>query len=125
MPPLLELIKDKDNSLRMAKKKDYVLWKEAKRLRNDCTKRLRNARAEYIKENLEANQGNSKRNWSNIHDILPNVKKKSARNFTLYDFENDKDVDSKHTSNFINDFFINIGLKLERNKTSSFWIVFF
>ena len=62
IPPLLELIKDKDNALKMAKrKKDAALWKEAKLLRNNCTKRLRNARADYIKENLENNQGNSKK----------------------------------------------------------------
>ena len=47
---LIELIKDKDHALRRAKKrKDPQLWKEAKRLRNNCIKRLRDARAEYIR----------------------------------------------------------------------------
>ena len=49
--PSFKLIKD--NALRKAKrKKDLALWKEAKLLRNDYTQSLRNARADYIKENL-------------------------------------------------------------------------
>ena len=115
-PPLLELIKDKDNALKKAKrKKDEHLWKEAKRLRNDCTKRLRNARADYIKENLDNNKGNSKKFWKNIQNILPNKKNKSSTTFDLHDYENDNPIDSKDTANFINDFFVNIGPNLAKN----------
>ena len=61
-PPLLELIKDKDNAMKRAKKrKDPELWKLAKSLRNNCTKRIREARANFIKENLNNNLGNSKK----------------------------------------------------------------
>ena len=115
-PPLLELIKDKDNALKKAKrKKDETLWKEAKRLRNDCTKRLRNARADYIKENLENNQGNPKKFWKNIQNILPNKKKKSTVTFDLYNSKADKQVDNKQTADFINDFFVSIGPNLSKN----------
>ena len=58
---LIEIIKDKDSALKRAKKSKYpVLWMEAKRLRNNCTKRLRDARADFIKENLNKNQVNQK-----------------------------------------------------------------
>ena len=117
-PPLLELIKDKDNALRKAKRKnDENLWKEAKRLRNDCTKRLRNARAEYIKENLENNQGNSKKFWKNIQDIIPNKKNKCSATFDLHDHVTDTSIDVKDTADFINDFFVNIGHNLARDNT--------
>ena len=114
-PPLLELIKDKDSALRKAKrKKDEQLWKEAKRLRNDCTKRLRKARADYIKESLDNNQGNSKKFWKNIQNILPNKKHKTVTTFDLYDFTNEIPIEQNKTADFINDFFINIGPNLAR-----------
>ena len=46
--PLIELIKDKDKALKNAKKRknDENLWKQAKRIRNICTNRLRKAKAD-------------------------------------------------------------------------------
>ena len=85
-PPLIELIKDKDIAIKQAKKgNDPVLWGNAKRLRNTCTNRLRKARADFIKENLENNMGNSKKFWKNIQDVLPNKKGKSKGSFDLQD----------------------------------------
>ena len=75
MAPLIELIKDKDYAMKVAKKRgDPNLWAEAKRLRNICTNRLRKARADYIKENLENNFGNCEKFWKNIQTVLPNKK---------------------------------------------------
>ena len=120
-PPLLELIKDKDKALKKAKRKNKEnLWNEAKRLRNDCTKRLRNARADYIKENLENSQGNSKRFWKNIQNVLPNNKNKTSDTFDLYDLENDVPVEHNGTADFINNFFTNIGPKLAM-KNNDVW----
>ena len=74
-PPLLELIKDKDYAMKIAKRRgDPELWKIAKTLRNRCTKRLRKARVDYIKENFDTNMGNSKKFWKNIQEVLPNRK---------------------------------------------------
>ena len=69
---LIELIKDKDYALKRAKKsKDPLLWAESKRLRNNCTKKLRDARADYIKDNLDNNTGNQKKFWKKeIRPIL-------------------------------------------------------
>ena len=114
-PPLLELIKDKDNALRKAKRrKDDNLWNEAKRLRNICTSRLRKARADYIKENLDNNQGNSKKFCKNIQNILPNKKNKTPNTFDLFDFNNEAIIDNNKTADFINEFFVNIGPNLAR-----------
>ena len=64
---LIELIKDRDSRFKRAKRrKDPQLWNEAKRLRNNCIKRLREAKADYIKENLENNIGNQKKFWQNM-----------------------------------------------------------
>ena len=116
--PLIELIKDKDYAMKLAKKRrDPNLWAEAKRLTNICTNRLRKARADYIKENLENDFGNSKNFWKNIQNVLPNKKKKSAGNFDLYDNTNNKDISNDETANYINNFFVNIGPNLAKKHT--------
>ena len=113
-PQLIELIKDKDHAIKKAKRKnkDPNLWKQAKQLRNTCTKRVRNARAEYIQENLENNLGNSKKFWKNIQNVLPNKKNGSKVTFDLYDKETKSPVQATNTANYINDFSTGIGPKL-------------
>ena len=69
---LLELIKDKDTLLKHARKrKDKQLWIKATRYRNHCVKRLRDAKADFIKHNLDNNMGDQKKFWKNIQDVLP------------------------------------------------------
>ena len=112
-PPLLELIKDKDNAMRRAKRRNSPeLWKIAKRLRNNCTKRLREARADFIKENLDNNVGNSKKIWKNIQEVIPNSNSKNKNSFDLFDKEKNTMVDHSDTANYINEFFTGIGPKL-------------
>ena len=54
-------------------------------IRNRCINRVRKAPADYIKEKLENNIGNSKRIWQNIQEVLPNKGNKSMPLFDLYD----------------------------------------
>ena len=113
-PALLVLIKDKDHALKLAKKRnDPELWKVAKTIRNRCTKRLRQARADFIKENLDNNMGNSKKFWKNIQEVLPNKKLKSNNTINLFDGEKNEIVDPNHVANYINTFFTGIGPKLQ------------
>ena len=110
--PLIELIKDKDNALKKAKKKkDGELWKQAKTLRNTCTNRLRQAKADYIKNNLNNNQNNPKKFWKNIQEIFPS-KMKNKGNIILTDSDTDGTIEMDNVADYINDFFINIGPKL-------------
>ena len=111
--PLIELIKDKDKAIKNAKKhkNNPQLWKTAKTIRNSCTNRLRKARADFIKENLENNKGNSKKFWKNIQDVLPKNKNKSKVSFELVDADDGPILD-EHTADYINSFFVNIGPKL-------------
>ena len=112
-PPLLELIKDKDNAMKRAKRRnDPELWKIAKSLRNRCTKRLRQARADFIKESLDNNMGNSKKFWKNIQEVLPNKNSNSSGSFCLFDTGKNEMIDPGDTANYINEFFTNIGPKL-------------
>ena len=105
-PQLIELIKDKDLALKRAKKsKNPVLWREAKRIRNNCTKRLRDARAEFMRHNLDNNLGNQKKFWRNIQDVLPN-KNSSSANIQLKDKNTNTLIEEKDTASYINDFFV-------------------
>ena len=111
--PLIELIKDKDYVLKQAKKiNNPQLWSVAKRLRNYCTNRLRKARADFIKENLENNAGNSRKFWKNIQEVLPNKKENSKGIFDLFDSNTNKDIPNEKKADFINEYFVNIGPKL-------------
>ena len=117
-PPLLELIKDKDSAMKKAKRKgDPELWKIAKDLRNRCTKRLREARAEYIKDKLKNNMGNSKKFWKNIQEVLPNKKSKDC-SFNLFESEKGEMVKPEKTADFINEYFTGIGPKLAQQYNS-------
>ena len=110
-PPLIELIKDKDKILKKAKKKktDENLWNQAKR--NMCTNRLRKAKADYVKSNLNNNQNNPKKFWKNIQEIFPQ-KSKNNKNIILTDMDTDQTFESEKVADYINDFFTNIGPKL-------------
>ena len=114
-PQLLELIKDKDHALKKAKKKkDPELWKNAKRLRNNCTKRLRDARAEFIKDRMDQNMGDSKKFWKNIQEVIPNKKSNNRNIFNLLDISTKEMIESEKTADFINDYFTNIGPNLAK-----------
>ena len=108
-PELIELIKDKDRALKTAKKrKDPELWIVAKRLRNTCTRRLRQARADFISENLNNNAGCPKKFWQNIQGLLPS-KKTGVSDIHLIDDNTKEEVPHEWTASYINEYFVNIG----------------
>ena len=114
-PHLIELIKDKDLALKRAKKsKNPNSWADARHIRNSCTRRLREARAEFIRQNLDNNVGNQKQFWRNIQDVLPNSKSKTE-NIKLINKDMGTPIEEKDTSKFINDFFVNIGPNLAKH----------
>ena len=100
---------------RAKKRKDKQLWIEAKRLRNHCIRWLREAKAEYIKENLNNNIGDQKKFWKNIQDVLPSKKKSGNSIIKLVDKNSGKQIDVDDTAAYINDFFVNIGPSLAKN----------
>ena len=111
-PDLIELIKDKDRALKLAKKRrDPDLWTEAKRLRNTCTRRLRQARADFISDNLNNNIGNQKKFWKTIQNLLPN-KKMGNSDIHLVNDTTMSEIKEEGTAEYINDYFINIGPNL-------------
>ena len=90
-----------------------ILWTQAKRIRNICTNRLRKAKADYVRSNLDNNQNNPKKFWKHIQDVFP-TKSKSNRNIVLTDLDTNKEIDSDKVADYINDFFTNIGPNLAK-----------
>ena len=80
-------------------------------MRNNCTRRLRQARADYISDNLNNNIGNQKKFWKNIQSLLPNDKLGNS-DIHLVDDITKLEINNEHSATYINDFFMNIGPKL-------------
>ena len=113
---ILELIKDKDKLLRRAKNRNNENdWHLAREARNNANLQIRHAKANFIQENLNINQNNSKKFWQNIHDILPNSKKKNSGKISLKDSNFNFILDDKLMANTLNNYFTTIGPSLAAN----------
>ena len=115
---LLEEIKDKDVALRRAKRsKNEEHWAIARRLRNNCLKNIRTAKADFIRDQISENKQDPKKFWNSINKLLPgNVKNK--QNISLKD-DNQVEIDSEETADFMNQYFATIGTKLAQGFTGS------
>ena len=91
----------------------------SKRIRNRCNKRIKNAKADFIKENLENNIGNQKKFWKTIQEVIPAKQSKGNKPMIkLIDKSSGNPVPEINTASFINDFFVNIGPNLAKNCNS-------
>ena len=108
----IEAIKDKDRLLKKAKRtRSEQDWEIARRARNHKGRDMENLRADYLKREQEAFAGDPKRFWANISSIFPS-KKGRTNKIWLKDHDNNREIESIQTANFINSYFTNIGPKL-------------
>ena len=108
---ILELIKDKDNALKRARRtKDPVDWRTSCTIRNRVIKTIRKAKSKFIRDSLENNKNDSKKFWK----IMTNLVKgdKGHTNFQLRDTVSGEAIVDEETANYINSYFLNIGPKL-------------
>ena len=69
---LIEFIKDRDAALkRAAKTKKAEDKKIARNIRNFTNNMVRNAKANFIKEQLENNKSDPKNFWHSITEVIP------------------------------------------------------
>ena len=114
-PEKLEMIRDKDNALRKAKRSRKEMdWNVAKRLRNTCLSKIRKAKGDFVRNELNINKSDSKIFWKNIHDIIPK-NNKNKNKIELIDQTTSKEISESDVSSYINTFFSNIGPKLAKN----------
>ena len=112
---ILEMIKDKDSSVRVAKRsgrrEDLI---RAKAERNRVGRLIDQAKAYFLKDQQEQLIDDPKIFWRVVKTIVPG-KKARATKISLVNKDAglvDKTVNSAETANYINKFFCNIGPKL-------------
>ena len=102
--------KDRDYFYKKAKRtRNEDDWIIAKYLRNITNKRFKQAKAEYIKEQLENNSDNSSKFWRTIKSVFPSRQGEKTNNKISLQDQNGIRVEETDTANYINEFFVNVG----------------
>ena len=110
----IEAIKDKDRLLKRAKTTGKEEdWVRAKRACNMVGRNIEILRADFLKQQQDEHRANPKKFWQTIAAIIPN-KKNNKGNIWLRDKATGKEVDTKEVSNYINQFFTNVGPNLAK-----------
>ena len=105
---LIEQIKDRDYFYKRAKKTgDSDLWNIAKYLRNSTNASIRQAKRDFVLNELKQNENNAKKFWKTIRSVLPTGKENLNNEIMLKD--GDEKLNRNKVAAFINDFFINVG----------------
>ena len=113
---ILEKIKDKDRLLRRAKNRNTEQdWDIAKNCRNRTNYLIRQAKANFINENINNSQNSAKKFWQNIKDVLPNSKDIKTSKISLRDENLNFIQNNKEMADSLNMYFTNIGPSLATN----------
>ena len=106
---LIEQIKDRDYFYKKAKSTgDENFWNIAKYLRNITNSNIRQAKRDFILDELREHDGDAKKFWKVIRKVVPTGKQNVKQDILLKD-DNDVKVKKEDTAHFINDYFINVG----------------
>ena len=118
---ILEEIKDKDKSLRIAKRTGRAEdWATARRDRNRVGRLIEQVKADFLRDQQEELADDPKKFWRLVKSIVPGKKSKSSKILLSFKNEdgNDVDIESTETAEFINEYFCGIGPKLaQKHKT--------
>ena len=85
---------------------DLILARQARNLANRMVKQ---AKEEFVKENLEDNNNDAKKFWEHVNSLLP--KKAGNCSISVVD-NNDLPINQEHVADYFNSYFINIGEEL-------------
>ena len=113
---IMEAIKDKDMLLSIAKRTDRQIdWIAARRRRNEVKNIVKNAKSDFIKENLDRYGNDSKKFWKTIRDVVPSSKNTNNTKIALKNSSGEIIENPKTLSNEMNKFFTSIGPNLAKN----------
>ena len=105
---LIEQIKDRDYFYKRAKSQGSEdAWNIAKHLRNVTNANIRQAKREFILNELQIHDSDPKRFWKVLHKVIPTNKQNLARDILLKD--DDLKIGREDVAQFINNYFINVG----------------
>ena len=116
---MLEQMKDRDYFYLKAKRTNSEDdWNIAKFHRNQTNFNVRRAKADYIKEQLRNNEGNSSKFWRTIKQIMPSKKGMSSSPKISISGDDDKIIEESMIADYMNDYFAKTGsLGSQTNKT--------
>ena len=107
---IVEVLKDKRRLFLKAKKSQLPEdLKHAREARNTANRLVKQAKEDFIKENLEDNNNDAKKFWEHINSLLP--KKSNNCSINIVD-DNDLPLPQEKVADFINTYFVNIGEEL-------------
>ena len=86
---------------------DSNYWNIAKYLRNIANSSMRQAKREFILQELKENENNCKKFWKTIREVIPNDKSSPKQDILLK--HEGRKIDKGETASYINDYFINVG----------------
>ena len=105
---LIEQIKDRDYFYKKAKSSgEEDDWNIAKFLRNKTNANIRQAKRDFVLEELDNCQANCKKFWKVIKSVVPNNKGDAKQAIMLKD--DGVKVGNKEVAHFVNSYFINVG----------------
>ena len=117
-PEIIEEIKDKDASLRRARRTgNSEDWERARRDRNRVGRLIESAKAEFLKEQQVDLADDPKKFWRLVKSIVPGKSAKKSKIVLVNkeDIEGDQNIDDSKVAEFINTFFSNIGPNLAKD----------
>ena len=113
---LIEQVKDRDYFYKKAKLGgDEDDWNIAKHLRNTTNVNIRQAKRDFILDELNSNSEDPKKFWKVIHKVVPS--KGTAKKHDILLKDGNSKVVKEEVAQFINDYFINVGNLTESDST--------
>ena len=112
---LIEQVKDRDYFYHKAKTtgdRDY--WNIAKYLRNVTNSRIRQAKREFVLDELKVHQNDAKKFWKVIKSVVPSGNK--AANSDILLKHDGRYLDKEEVAHFINNYFVNVGNVQDRGE---------
>ena len=93
----------------------------ARRRRNEVKTLVKNDKANFIKDNLEEYNNDSKKFWKSLQDILPAKKGQKSNKISLKNSDGILIRDDKEAANVMNKFFVHVGPNLAKDQNDP-WI---
>lgn len=112
-PEIKQMIREKNILARRCAEKPITFGGEYRRVRNQVTQTIRNAKGNYYKRKLEEGAGNSKKVWKVINSVLGKHKNKQLNDNFIHN--NNEINDPQIIADQFNSYFINVGKNLAEN----------
>ena len=111
---LINLMKERDRLLKIYQRtKQESDKKEMRKIRNLVNISIKNARADFVKDQLETHKDDPKKFWKELNTLIANNKTSSSQCFNNIKDDSKNIIPQNVLPNHVNTFFANIGVQLD------------